>query len=694
MHRTVHSVPRPLNLPPDTAECVVRCLAPTDRLALASVDRAWCTAVLCATTAVEIRELLLLAPRLLAAPCSLVNTLSVREKQCGIDAGRRLCTIDSAVDAAVNKLQCVCGWTGERLGSDQKNDDQLLLRLVRACPTVRRSALRRARMADPSGDWFLACCSDDLFDELMEGGGGGGGGGDPCNRAQARRDAAVALVRDDVPFDKLPWARLVRLLRWDDSSTATEQLLCEMFTSGAANVHLEADQARALCVALSGRNCFITGAGGCGKSFVVELLSKAMRRASRRVAVLAPTRLAASRVRGATYHSWAGFRKHRIDREYVASPTFVADHTHGLDDQDSDDDEDGESTVRLPLDWAFVPVWNQRAGDNARLVDTVVIDEVSMVSEFNFRCLQMAVDRYREGKRDDPVQWILVGDFCQLPCIFRRNSVEEDALHRGIVHRFLFQSEAWQQLRLVPLLLRVNKRSSANVDFCAGLEQARLGDPRALLEFLKKQDKPSRQAAPQFGVFAKCMACNTYTRKRYAELAAEEVLLREWTEDCACGTQYWSRREQRASPRGVRVKIGASLRVTKGPLRDRIGTLVRIDDDFLVLRTETGDELKVWEHTSYRRCPGVEGGECDVGPARVFFPVEVRFGLTVHKAQGRSLGDMLVNVTDKFWESGQAYVAISRAVDPARLQIEDVQNLSFICLHAVKQLYKRLQREV
>ena len=55
---------------------------------------------------------------------------------------------------------------------------------------------------------------------------------------------------------------------------------------------LHVKQAVAFCEALSGRNCFITGAGGCGKSHLVNLLKEALPS----VALLAPTRVAATRV--------------------------------------------------------------------------------------------------------------------------------------------------------------------------------------------------------------------------------------------------------------------------------------------------------------------------------------------------------------------------------------------------------------
>ena len=125
--------------------------------------------------------------------------------------------------------------------------------------------------------------------------------------------------------------------------------------------------------------------------------------------------------------------------------------------------------------------------------------------------------------------------------------------------------------------------------------------------------------------------------------------------------------------------------VTDGPFRDRIGTLESIESSRLVMCTETGERLEVPKFTKKRACK-----ICKQVASLSHFPVEVKFAFTVHKAQGRSLHKMMVDVVDKFWEPGQAYVAISRAVDPRLLRIENIHNLWFKCANVVKEFYARI----
>ena len=59
---------------------------------------------------------------------------------------------------------------------------------------------------------------------------------------------------------------------------------------------------------LGGENCFLTGAAGTGKSFLLRYIIQQLEaRHPGGVAVTAPTGIAASHVQGVTIHSWAGF---------------------------------------------------------------------------------------------------------------------------------------------------------------------------------------------------------------------------------------------------------------------------------------------------------------------------------------------------------------------------------------------------
>jgi ABC-type glutathione transport system ATPase component len=67
---------------------------------------------------------------------------------------------------------------------------------------------------------------------------------------------------------------------------------------------------------LSGRHCFISGAGGCGKSYLIAALIQRWKRHSIRFKITATTGVAASLIRGMTFHSLMkmGLMRHPINK--------------------------------------------------------------------------------------------------------------------------------------------------------------------------------------------------------------------------------------------------------------------------------------------------------------------------------------------------------------------------------------------
>ena len=53
---------------------------------------------------------------------------------------------------------------------------------------------------------------------------------------------------------------------------------------------------------MSGRNVFITGGGGTGKSFILQTVISALRAKNKQVIVCAPTGIAATVIKGTTIH--------------------------------------------------------------------------------------------------------------------------------------------------------------------------------------------------------------------------------------------------------------------------------------------------------------------------------------------------------------------------------------------------------
>ncbi|KAK2774927.1 ATP-dependent DNA helicase PIF1 [Colletotrichum kahawae] len=142
---------------------------------------------------------------------------------------------------------------------------------------------------------------------------------------------------------------------------------------------------------MEGHNLFITGSGGCGKSYLVETLNSTFRARRKKVYLLAPTGQAAVNIEGRTTFNYMGWRPEDL----------------GKTDQTLFDKARGQR------------VWKRITSTNV-----LIIDEISMVGKQFFERLSYVIRKIRQTLRplpenvDDPfggIQVILVGDFCQLP---------------------------------------------------------------------------------------------------------------------------------------------------------------------------------------------------------------------------------------------------------------------------------------
>ena len=219
-----------------------------------------------------------------------------------------------------------------------------------------------------------------------------------------------------------------------------EELLEWLARPEQQHIALDESQRRVLEAAcLHGRNCFYSGPGGVGKSFVTKVIISFFRAVyasefSRAVAIAASTGIAATHIGGSTIHSATG----------VGVPQYHSDFERRMS---------GASG-------------QAKAKHLAMHLHVLLIDEVSMLAAEFFDLLdeqmRQLVARYgrgvkNEGRGERPdqlpafggIQIIATGDFFQLPPItgrvpmqtWPRLSKKELQEHRAVLHHGLERSE-------------------------------------------------------------------------------------------------------------------------------------------------------------------------------------------------------------------------------------------------------------
>jgi ATP-dependent DNA helicase PIF1 len=436
---------------------------------------------------------------------------------------------------------------------------------------------------------------------------------------------------------------------------------------------LNPGQRAAFDAVMSGENCFITGPGGTGKSFLIGSIVTAMSITKRRIAVTALTGCAALLLGcGAkTLHSWAGVG---LGKDPV--PTIVANIK--------------KKTRAKPL-----RNWLQTA--------TLIIDEVSMMTPDLFEKLD-AVGRAVRGSAAPfgGLQIILVGDFFQLPPIV----ADPKAM------RFLFQSPLWPEVvdRTIELteivrqpdptfqdLLNACRRGNLKEEHI-GLLQGRMDLPwrdeeiRPTLLFSRRAEvnmiNQSNLDALEGELFAfkvRTVFDPDLPTSRRPDLADEAVQRAIAAHD---GDAPY---DQELTLRvGAQVMLIYNLDPEEGLVNGSRGVVRRVllpdgKEPVPVVLFKNGKEVAIsraaWELDDLK------------GVMRSQVPLRLAYACTIHKSQGATLDSALIDIGPNVFEFGQAYVALSRARSLDSLYIWALDPRAIRAHPAVVAFYESLNKD-
>jgi ATP-dependent DNA helicase PIF1 len=425
------------------------------------------------------------------------------------------------------------------------------------------------------------------------------------------------------------------------------------------------DQLAALARINEGRNVFLTGPAGTGKSSVtVEAIRR--RIGDRSLKVCATTGVAALNLRDKLKATFG---------EHVDTSTIYRWAGIGLGPSNGQTFEDYLAFMRR----------RGRAWDGAKArirgTRTLILDECSMLPG---RILDFVDFVCRDARADDRpfggIQVIAVGDFLQLPPVAKTGAYD-----------WAFQSPVWHDLDFSNVTLRVVHRQD-DPDFVSILNQFREGKvTREGAEILKKRVAlfPSSDILRLFTHNSQVDKWNTYqlgtietpehTFHAEGEGPKDEI---EWLQ------------KNLTTPSELRVKVAARVMVTANladPGSDSLvaangdmGTVTGWDSETIHVRLDNGRDIPVKPH------------EWDFDPTRESgangtfrqFPLRLAWACTIHKSQGLTLDRALVDIRAAR-EPGQAYVAVSRVKSLAGLHLKDWFQGMFISPDA-KEFHRRI----
>lgn len=383
------------------------------------------------------------------------------------------------------------------------------------------------------------------------------------------------------------------------------------------------------------RSIFLTGKAGSGKSTFLKYICNNTRK---KYVVLAPTGIAAVNVGGQTLHSFFKIPfKPLLPDDPDFSPRRLRD------------------TMRYP----------KKKITLLRKLDLIIIDEISMVRcdiiDFIDNVLRVFCGNMREpfgGK-----QLLFVGDVFQLEPVVTRDMREILRLHYS--NFFFFNARVFSKLGLIPIELKKIYRQTDSA-FVAMLDRVRVSHATPSdIYMLNSRVNPDYRTANDAFVITLATRRDTVDaindRHMDALTTPEVTFVGEITgtfPDADLPTN-----------KELTLKQGAQVIFIRNDKENRwvngtIGMIAEVSTDELRVALESGEsfllEKEIWENVQYSydsRSKKVV--EKQLGTFKQY-PIKPAWALTIHKSQGLTFNNVVIDFAGGAFTSGQTYVALSR----------------------------------
>ncbi len=373
-------------------------------------------------------------------------------------------------------------------------------------------------------------------------------------------------------------------------------------------------QKEALKMLKDGKNAFITGAAGSGKTFLVNKFVNWAKGQDKAVAVTASTGIAATHINGITVHSWSGIQlKTRLS--------------------------DKDITKMIKKDYLR---------EHIKHNDILVIDEISMLHANQLDLINKVCKYFRQDVRPfGGLQVILSGDFFQLQPVkgmgFRSFVVNSHAWPElDLEICYLSEQYRHQDTKFLKLLKNIRSQSCTPADIA--LLQNRIGAK------LKSKIKPVK-------IYTHNIDVDSLNAMELAKIDQKSKVYQMHSNGLERGVK--TLKKNCLAPEDLVLKIGAVVMFVKNNFKESyingtMGEVIDFDDENNpVVKTVAGEIITVKPVTWTI-------AEHDEVLAEIMqVPLRLAWAITVHKSQGMSLDLTEIDLSKSF-EYGMGYVALSR----------------------------------
>ncbi len=376
---------------------------------------------------------------------------------------------------------------------------------------------------------------------------------------------------------------------------------------------------------------FITGRAGTGKSTLLSLLKRTTKK---NAVVLAPTGVAALNVGGQTIHSFFKFPPKMIDPQDI----------------------------------------NKRKNHFFyKKVKLLIIDEISMVRADMMDCIDIFLRRNKESELPfGGVQLVVFGDLFQLPPVIS-SPFERQVLTEKYGNAYFFAAHVFNQLNLRMIELntvyRQNERRFINLLDNIRTRQIDMDDMEEINERFIENIKEEDTDEQEFMAITLCATNASVNAINSERLKSLTTPLFEYKGSISgsfkpniapADTNLWLKEDAQV----MFVRNDMEGRFVNGSL----GRVVQLSYDKIVVAIiDQGQEKMIdvdqeeWEMLKYE----IDEKQPDrfktvvVGTFKQY-PLKLAWAITIHKSQGKTFDNIVVDLGRGAFDYGQTYVALSR----------------------------------
>lgn len=375
-----------------------------------------------------------------------------------------------------------------------------------------------------------------------------------------------------------------------------------------------------------GRNVFLTGAAGSGKTYLLNKYISYLNENGAETAITASTGIAATHINGITLHSWSGI---------------------GIKDDLSDRDLKNIA---------------EKKEINKRISKTkvLIIDEISMLHYFRLDFVEKICRFVKQNSLPfGGMQIVQCGDFFQLPPVNRtRYFTNEETGEIKTETDFVYKSDSWQNMDLKICYLDSNYRHQDHdlIKILNDIREDRVKES-TLVPLRKRYNQEVNIGVNPTKLYSHNVDVESINKTELDKISGKTKTYLMQSRGANPLVEYL--KKNCLAPVRLELKINASVMFVKNSIEGKYvnGTLGKISgfdmENMPIVQTVNGKRITA----APQEWSIEESGKIKAKIIQI--PLRLAWAITIHKSQGMSLDAAHIDLSKSF-VNGMGYTALSR----------------------------------